>query len=387
MKIGTTWLLWLVLLFNPACQKQMATQQSGKELPFRPLKMSLSASQKQELNNQNTSVIFWQEDDSVLWVLPQNDVPLPAEANRQKPFMHYRLGDSTLILYQGSQPVLQYWVVPHSPPAGVDSLYKRNAFIHPVWSPAGLVLTQIHPKDHYHHLGLWHPWTRLRYQSQTVDFWNLGQGSGTVRFQKFLKLEQGDVFCGFTALQFMELRRAHQPPVPLIEDRFKVRVWNAGQHTFVVDYITEQTNITADTLQLQAYRYGGLGFRATAQWQNANRFYLTSLGRTIENADGSNARWCVVGGQIQNHWSNVLFLSHPHNLNHPEPIRIWGRTFSGTFFNFCPIKFKPFIWPPGHTLKLKYRFIIQDTLISAQQAEKWWQQFAHWYENNLGIKQ
>ncbi|MVN21751.1 hypothetical protein GO621_09400 [Mucilaginibacter sp. HMF7410] len=56
------------------------------------------------------------------------------------------------------------------PPAGVDTVFKRSGFIHPLWSPKGQRLTRIGAPDHYHHFGLWDPWTHTYFEGDTVDF-------------------------------------------------------------------------------------------------------------------------------------------------------------------------------------------------------------------------
>ena len=63
------------------------------------------------------------------------------------------------------------------------------------------VLTRIQAPDHYHHYGIWGPWTRTQIEGRQVDFWNLADGQGTVLFKEFLAETQGDIFSGFTALQ------------------------------------------------------------------------------------------------------------------------------------------------------------------------------------------
>lgn len=87
--------------------------------------------------------------------------------------------------------ILRYYSAMHKVPEGVDALFGRSGFIHPVWSPAGKVLTQIQPADHYHHYGIWNPWTRTKVEGQEVDFWNLGEGQGTVRFAGVLSTVSG----------------------------------------------------------------------------------------------------------------------------------------------------------------------------------------------------
>ena len=89
----------------------------------------------------------------------------------------FRAGNKNLLSYQ-------YQLV--YPPAGQDTNYKRSGFIHPVWTPHGQILTRIQPPDHYHHYGIWNPWTHTVFEKDTVDFWNLKGRQGTVRFAKFI---------------------------------------------------------------------------------------------------------------------------------------------------------------------------------------------------------
>ena len=48
------------------------------------------------------------------------------------------------------------------PPIGVNKLYQKSGYIHPVLSPWGDTLTRIQPPDHFHHYGVWGPWTKTK---------------------------------------------------------------------------------------------------------------------------------------------------------------------------------------------------------------------------------
>jgi hypothetical protein len=109
--------------------------------------------------------------------------------------------EGALQIQCGGQGVLQYYHVHASPPEGGDPPYTRSGFIHPLWSPAGEILTDIHPPDHLHHMGIWMPWTNTEFEGRKIDFWNLKAGKGTVRFKKFLSQTSGPVYGGFVARQ------------------------------------------------------------------------------------------------------------------------------------------------------------------------------------------
>src|SRR5690606_20499884 len=87
--------------------------------------------------------------------------------------------DSALTIFKNDQPLLTYHFKTAYPPPGQDSSYQRSGFIHPVYTLKGQQLTRIQPKDHYHHYGIWNPWTHTIFEGDTVDFWNLYKKEGT----------------------------------------------------------------------------------------------------------------------------------------------------------------------------------------------------------------
>ena len=90
--------------------------------------------------------------------------------------LDYKIGDKLLFSYN-------YTTVYPAP--GVDSVYKRSGFIHPLKTLGGEVMTNCSPADHYHHFGLWYAWTKTTFEGNEIDFWNLHKKQGTVRFRNF----------------------------------------------------------------------------------------------------------------------------------------------------------------------------------------------------------
>ena len=113
-------------------------------------------------------------------------------------------------------------------PAGQSELYKRSAFIHPLWSPAGTVLTNMQPADHYHHVGIWMPWTKTEFEGKETDFWNLKAGQGTVRFVKYLDTTTGPVYGGFQAQQHHVALQTDVGEKIVLDEVWDVRVYNVG---------------------------------------------------------------------------------------------------------------------------------------------------------------
>lgn len=290
------------------------------------------------------------------------------------------LENGGLVIRAGGRPVLNYQYETVYPPQGVDTAFKRSGFIHPLWSPEGKVLTTIQPRDHYHHYGIWNPWTHTAFRGDTIDFWNLYQREGTVRFAGFSEKESGPVYGGFRARQ-EHVAHPYGDKTVALNEVWDVRVFNLGDGMWLWDFTTELNCATADPVTLLEYRYAGFGFRATEQWTNKNSSVLTSEGRTRKDADGSTAKWCIMKGEVDGSDAGILFMGYPSNYNFPEPLRIWPENANGgrgdMFFNFAPTKNMDWELEPGKTYALRYRMLVFDGDLTAEQAEQTWQAFAH----------
>jgi hypothetical protein len=288
-----------------------------------------------------------------------------------------------LKLQLNDTPILQYRYAVTLPPKEADPLYKRSGFIHPLWSPGGKVLTRIQPPDHYHHYGIWGPWTKTHIEGREVDFWNLLKGQGTVKFAGFLDETQGAIYSGFKALQQHIDFGAKGEDQIAMNEILDVRAWNIDDGEWMVDYTTSLNCPLENGIMLDAYRYGGgIGWRATETWHKDNCTVLTSDGKTRVDADGSYARWCLVEGEseVEEGRSGILFMSHPSNRMHPEPMRVWPLDANGgrgdMYFEFVPIRHDDWKIDPNQTYTLKYRMIIFDGEMDADKAENYWNSFA-----------
>ncbi|MGN6617001.1 MAG: PmoA family protein [Ilyomonas sp.] len=289
--------------------------------------------------------------------------------------------DSALLITAYGKNVLQYQHAIHYPPKGVDTAFKRSGFLHPLWSPSGNVLTQINPPDHWHHVGIWNPWTDVIFRGKKVDFWNLGDKKGTVRFAHFISKDEGPVYAGFKALQehvVLNDSLTHAPVVAMNEV-WDVRVYNIGEKMWLWDFTSSLNCATDDSVLLKEYRYGGFGFRASSDWNNQNSKVLTSENKTRKDADASRARWCMIDGDMKQGHSGILFMGSPTNYNFPEPMRVWPENMNGrgdVFFSFSPTRNTDWPLAPGKDYVLKYRVLVYENTITPQQAEAVWKSFA-----------
>ncbi|NHE57279.1 DUF6807 domain-containing protein [Cyclobacterium plantarum] len=290
--------------------------------------------------------------------------------------------DKALIIKKSGKDLWQYNHAIAYPPEGADPAYARSGFVHPMWSPTGKSLTRIQPPDHYHHYGLWNPWTRAEFKGETIDFWNLKEKQGTVRFANFVSRTEGAVFAGYKVLhEHLVLQNRTEPEIAMREVQgTRIFALDEEEDYYLADISILLNPATDHPVILKEYRYGSLGWRATEKWDRTNSEVITSEGLDRKSADGSLARWCIVQGEIDEDYAAVVMMSYPANYNHPEPLRIWPEDIydrGDMYANFAPTKNMDWDLHPGKTYLLTYRFLVSSKKISPEEAEAAWQQFAH----------
>ncbi|WP_345006088.1 PmoA family protein [Snuella lapsa] len=355
------------------------------------LDISKLASNSFKLYNEGNEVA-WQidEESNTLWFIhsPEQSTSYILEENdgsgEQVGELIAPQENGNLQFTLRNKPVLQYRYDMHYPPQGADSVFKKSGYIHPVITPKGDTLTRINPPDHYHHYGIWGPWTHTRIDSVRVDFWNLGDGQGTVLFKEFKSIEKGSLYSRFNAVQeHIDLRTKNTPQVA-VNENLKVCLWDIGRDDrYMFDYSSDFSSPLKKGILFEAYRYGGgLGMRFHERWQKDNCKVLTSEGKTRLDADGSNARWVIVSGEDRTGAGSngILFMSYPDNRMHPEPMRVWPENANNgrgdMFFEFCPIRHNEWKIEPNTTYNLTYRMVVFDGELTAEEAEAYWQAFA-----------
>jgi hypothetical protein len=289
---------------------------------------------------------------------------------------------SFLTISNNNKNLLRYNYKTVYPPKGIDTVYRRSAFIHPLWSPRGQELTRINAPDHYHHWGLWNPWTEVLFENDSVDFWNLARKQGTVQFGKFLSITSGNVFADYKALHEHIVFKKNGENKIAINEIQSVRIYQPANNSnyYIADVFIQLNCGSESPVLLLEYRYGGLGMRATQEWNKNNSTVITSEGKARKEADGSKARWCMVQGSVNNDFAGIIFMSYPTNYNYPEPLRVWPEEMNNrgdVFINFSPTKNMSWLLSPGKEYLLKYRLVVFNDNFSKEKAEEGWQDFAN----------
>lgn len=286
--------------------------------------------------------------------------------------LQMRIDGGGLEVFCGERRILRYNASFVQLPQGVGERFLRSGYIHPVLAPSGALVTDDFPPDHRHHKGVWLAWTKTVFEGRHPDFWNLGDGTGTVRFAGFEGLANGPVYVGFAARhEHIDLSSPDRKSA-LIE-RWDVRVWDVGETFWLWELESRQTCATASPLVLPEYRYGGIGLRGSREWTVERCRFLTSEGKTRKDGHGTRARWCDISGLVGKAWAGVLVMGHPANFRFPEPMRIHPDI---PFFNFAPSQAGDWVIEPGREYVFRYRFCVHDGELEPAEAERLWRDFA-----------
>jgi L-alanine-DL-glutamate epimerase-like enolase superfamily enzyme len=80
------------------------------------------------------------------------------------------LAGASLRITHSGKPVCVYnygmMLAPGAPPSK-----RRSSYLHPVWAPNGVILTDDFPKDHFHHRGISWMWPVVNLEGNTYDPW------------------------------------------------------------------------------------------------------------------------------------------------------------------------------------------------------------------------
>jgi hypothetical protein len=148
-------------------------------------------------------------------------------------------------------------------------IFQRGGYIPPVLSPGGKQITDDYPSNHKHHHGIWFAWTHTEFEGRTPDFWNMGDGKGTVEFVSLDKTWSGAVHAGFTGKHRQVDLTAPKPKVALNET-WNVKLYAVGneakQPYFLFDVEITDACAGNSPLKLPQYRYGGIGVRGNWAW-------------------------------------------------------------------------------------------------------------------------
>ena len=310
----------------------------------------------------------------VAWIAhpDERQYRLERAAPKRFPVVKVLRKDGDLAISVDGSEVLRYQEEVTKAPPGIGAVYDRGGYIHPLRTPDGRAVTNHFPGNHAHHYGVWFTWTSSHIDGRRVNFWEAKKKQGRVEHVATDQIVTGSVWSGFRSRhRFVDLMAPGGRKVQL-EETWDVRVY-AVEDRFHVDFVSTQTRPDKTPFVIREYRYGGFGFRGSADWEGKDVDFLTSEGKTRKAGHATRPRWVIMHGKVDGREAAVLHLGHPSNFRFPQPVRINPKE---PFFCWAPSQAGDFEIAAGQPYVSRYRMVISDGPITAQQAEAHWRAYA-----------
>jgi len=286
---------------------------------------------------------------------------------------------ATLNITADGKPLLTYQMQAGPVPEGVDAQFMHGAHLHPIWSPAGKIVTGNHPPDHYWHRGVWMAWTHTEFEGRTPDFWNMGKDktgrlSGEVRFVKLIKQWTTPDRAGFISEHQM-IDHTSGSEKPVLNETWEVTAsaLSGEKPVYLIDLVSTQTCVST-AVKLPKYHYGGLGVRGNTAWDPKEAVtMLTSEGADRMAGDGKKASWVHIGGDVDGAPTGLAVLIHPSNFRFPQPLRLNPKNPQ-----LCVAPSADGDWSiePSKPYISRYRLVVVDGKADAALLERVWQEYA-----------
>ena len=277
----------------------------------------------------------------------------------------------------GDAPIFHYQMEPGPVPAGTPEGFAHGAHLHPVFTPAGRVVTANHPPDHPHQRGIFFAWTKTEFGGAHPDFWNMGKSkdgalTGEVRFTALERAWGGPVQGGFVS-RHRWLDHTSGAAKEVLVERWEVAATRAGRAHFV-DLVSTQTVTGSVPLKLPKYHYGGLGVRGAAEWDPVDRVsMLTANGDDRKAGDSTKAKWVHLGGLLAGKPAGITVLIHPDNFRFPQALRLNPKNPQ-----LCVAPSQDGDWEiaPGQPYVSRYRLVVADEKADAAEIARQWNDYA-----------
>lgn len=211
----------------------------------------------------------------------------------------------------GAKPVLTYNFATVPVPAGVTGRYAvaRSGYVHPLYGPAGEVLTKDFSPDHPHHRGIYWAWPEVTWKGETRDLHAL-QGV----FSRPVRIVRQGVANGCAVLEAENIWKWSDAE-PIVRERAVITVWRERDRQRIIDF-TLRFEALADGVTLarrgQAH-YGGFNIRLSARADQKIATHTDEPGKTPRQA------WACLSGVPPEGKQPVslIILQAPANPEYP----------------------------------------------------------------------
>ncbi len=255
-----------------------------------------------------------------------------------------------LRLMENGRQALDYNYGPQLKP-GVPQDRRREGYIYPLHTPAGVNPLDDFPKDHYHHRGVFWAWMSIGFEGRTYDLWTLKPGIEHL-FHQFLKRDASKnaatlrVENGWYVANRLIVRETVDLKAPRSSG-------NKREIELTIALEATASDVVIAGSPEDAKGYGGLCVRFGPRTETR---ILTPEGPVAQNENEVPHAWAAMEAVFDGKRAGLRVTSDPSNPRHPpgwclRPYGFVGANFPGL---------KPYTLTPGTPLKLRYRVTVYD---------------------------
>lgn len=235
--------------------------------------------------------------------------------------------------------------------AGVPEDRRREGYIYPLFTPAGVNPLDDFPKDHYHHRGVFWAWMSIGFEGRTYDLWTLKPGIEH-RFHKFLERKASAKAASLRVENGWYVGKRL-----IVRETVDIAVPRSSGKARDVDIAVRLEAVAGDVTLAgspeDAKGYGGLCVRFGPRTETR---ILTPEGPVTQNENEVPHAWAAMEALFGGKPAGLRVTSNPANPRHPpgwclRPYGFVGANFPGLW---------PFRLSPGEPLALRYRVTVYD---------------------------
>lgn len=270
-------------------------------------------------------------------------------ADAQPPFAFREVGSTGLELSDGSKPVFVYnfgMILGK----GFPESMRRSSYLHPVYAPDGLVLTDDFNPNHPHHRGIFWAWTDIVVDGKKGDMWTV-KGPFQDRFVAWKAREASDA----TARLAVE-NGWYDGERKFLKEDVEIVAHRAVENRRVLDF-TLRLEATQEPVELVGTSEGNKGFSGFcfkfAAPDGGNPTIRTEQG--VSPKDGVLARhaWAQLDGTFHGRPEGARVEDDPANPGYPR--NGWLMRHQLCCLNVSYPGLQPITLNPGKPLVLKYK--------------------------------
>lgn len=285
--------------------------------------------------------------------------------------------DSPSLTFQaGGNDIVNYFYNESELPEGINSRFRRSGYIHPLYTPDGVRVTQHFNPNRPHQYGIWTSWYRAEFQDRTPEFWGGHEDNGRIQAEALEEVWEGPVYGGFRAKhRFVDY--SVPEPVTALNEQWEVFVYQPTRDDSynIIDINVIQTTNTNNPIEFHEHIYGGMNVRGHDEWNGEGEMnYTSSEGLDRTDVISQGVRWSHMGGDIEGNVAGLGIFGHPDNPRHPLGVFI---NATEPFFSYGPVSLGDLRIEPGTPWSTRFRFITHDGEPDTEEIEQMWNDYAY----------